>query len=98
MRDLDRRLMRLEAMPGDHSRVKPSAGGGLAEKVREIDETIRRLDTQIEGEEACMSPEEVAESRREHAEHMSDLASLSLEEKITLLDLEIEGLGGGGLS
>lgn len=94
MGSIRRRLDRLD-------RLESGLVGGvhppdLAKEVREIDETIRRLDREIEEVEATLSPEEVAETRRAHDAYMETLRGLSLDEAIVQLDMEIaKGLEEG---
>jgi len=77
-------------------------GSSLAEEVREIDRTIKRLTAEIAEAEANMTPEELAQSRAKEEEFDKSLDGLTLDEKIACLDAEIalleaeEREGGAG--
>ncbi len=92
-----RRLARLEARAGGGGTEPPLSP--LAQEVREIDRHIRELDAEIREIEAQMTPEELAEARREVEAREARLRGLSLDEEIAASGAEIAALnaeGGGG--
>ena len=73
--------------------------GVLDEHIRELDAEIAERDAEMAECEARMTPEKLAEARREEETREDRLRGLSLDEEIAALEAEIAALdaeGGGG--
>jgi hypothetical protein len=94
---LRQRLARLER---GASRPGPRLvqAGSAVHELRKLDETIRRLESEIAQEESCMRPEELDRAREESVELDRRLRGLSLDGKIELLERELVRTGGGDLT